>query len=295
MTRNCHSMKHASIALVVPVLLVLAGMAADRPAGPAAQGAVTLAYQFPAGRTLSYQNIGTQTQSMDMMGQSMVTTTKSEMDFTVQPKGMKGQDFTLGVFIDAAKSDIESIQGPMSPDMSAVVGKRFDMVVGPLGREVDWSGAAALKVSSANGGEGDISPTFQAFFPDLPDKPIKVGDTWPSEDTVIQKSGAGDIQVHAVHKNTLDGFETVDGYECARIKIVSSGTVAGTLDQQGIGVTLAIKSESTGTFYFAVKEGIYVKSDIKGNLSGSVDVGAPANMSMAVSGETGGQTKLVKK
>jgi hypothetical protein len=291
MSSNLVLAKRARVALALATLLVLAGIAADRPVP---QGAVTLAYQFPAGKTLSYQEVGTQTQSMDVMGQSMVTTSVSSMDFTLTPKGLKGQDFQLGVVIDAAKSDVQTAQGPMSPDMSTVIGKGFDLVVARLGKEIDFSGATAIKVSTPNG-ERDISSTFQAFFPDLPDKPVKVGDTWPSEDTVIQKEGAGETQVHAVHKNTLDGFETVDGFECARIKVVSTGTVTGNLEQGGMGLTLAIKTEASGTYYFAVKEGIYVKSDIKGTLNGSIELGAPANMSIAMTGETTGQTKLIKK
>jgi hypothetical protein len=291
MSSNPVLAKRGRVALALAALLVLAGIAADRPVP---QGAVTLAYQFPAGKALSYQEAGTQTQSMDVMGQSMVTTSVSSMDFTVQLKSMKGQDFELGVVIDAAKSDVQTAQGPMSPDMSTVIGKGFDLTVGRLGKELDFSGATALKVSTPNG-ERDISSTFQAFFPDLPDKPVKVGDTWPSEDTVVQKEGAGETQVHAVHQNTLDGFETVDGYECARIKVVSTGTVSGNLEQQGMGMTLAIKTAATGVFFFAVKEGIYIKSDIKGTMNGTIEIGAPANMSIAITGETTGQTKLLKK
>jgi hypothetical protein len=292
MTRNRTSAKRISIGLALPVLIVLAGLAADRPA---AQGPVTLAYQFPAGASLSYQEAGTQSQTMDVMGQSMVTTSVSSMDFTLKTKGLKGSDFEVSVTIDGAKSDIDSPQGPLSIDMSPVIGKGFDMVLDRLGKEIDWTAATALKISSPNGGERDISSTFQAFFPDLPDKAVQVGDTWPSEDTVVQKDGAGDTTIHVVHQNTLDGFETVDGYECARIKVVSSGTITGNLEQQGMGLTMAIKSEGKGTYYFAVKEGVYVKSEVKGGLSGSVEVGAPANMSIAVSGETTGLTKLIKK
>jgi len=291
MTGNTVNAKRIGLGLALAALLVLAGAAADRPS---AQGPVTLAYKFPAGVTLSYQEVGTQSQTMDMMGQSMVTTVKSSLDFGLKLKGMKGSDYELSVVIDAAKSDIDSVQGPISTDFAAVIGKGFDMVVGPLGKEIDWSGAAALKVATAEG-ERDMSSTFQAFFPDLPDKALKVGDSWDSEDSVIQKAAAGDTLVKAKHVNTLDGFETVDGFECARIKVVSNGTISGNLEQQGMGLTLAMKTEGKGTYYFAVKEGFYVKSDVKGTLSGSVEVGAPANMSIPITGETSGTTKLVKK
>ncbi|MCX6561299.1 MAG: hypothetical protein NTZ26_12395 [Candidatus Aminicenantes bacterium] len=285
-------MKNAKFLVLILAVFALAALAADKPA---AQGPVTLAYQFASGKILSYQETGSQTQAMDIMGQTMTTTVTSSLDFTLTPKGAKGQDFEIGVVIDAAKSDVQSPQGPMSPDMTPTIGKGFAMILSPLGKEIDVAGAKALKFDSPNGGQRDVSSSFQAFFPDLPDKPVKVGDTWPSEDTVVQQEGAGETTMHVVHTNTLDGFETVDGYECARIKVSSTGTIGGTLEQQGMSLTLAIKSVGQSTWYFAVKEGVYVKSENKGSLNGNIEVGAPANMSIGMTGETGGTTRLIKK
>lgn len=282
-------------ALILMTGIVLAGIAADKPAGIAPQEAVTLAYQFPAGKTLSYKESSTQNQNMDIMGQTMTTVSASSMEFTLKPKGMKGQDFELSALIDAGTASADTPQGNTSTDMSPVIGKGFDMILSRLGREIDVTGATALKVDSPAGGQRDISSTFQAFFPDLPDKAVKVGDTWPSEDTVVQKEGNGETRMKMTNQNTLDGFETMDGYECARIKVVAKGTLDGNLEQQGMGLTLGLKLESQGTWYFAVKEGIYVKAEYKGSINGTIEAGAPANMSIAMTGETTGQTSLIKK
>jgi hypothetical protein len=285
-------MKNAKFLVLILAVLAMAAMAADRPA---AQGPVTLAYQFASGKVLSYQETGTQSQAMDIMGQTMTTTSTSGLSFTFTPKGAKGQDFEVGAVIDAAKTDVQSAQGPMSPDMTSVIGKGFAMVISKLGKELDVAGAKAIKYDSPTGGQRDMAASFQAFFPDLPDKPVKVGDTWPSEDTIVQQEGGGETTMHVVHTSTLDGFETVDGYECARIKVSSTGTIGGNMEQQGMPMTLAIKSLAQSTWYFAIKEGIYIKSENKGTLNGSIEVGAPANMSIGMTGETGGTTHLVKK
>jgi hypothetical protein len=286
-------LKGAEALAVLLAVFVAAGGASIAAVAP--QSAVSLVYQFPEGRTLSYRTTGSQTQNMDMMGQTMTTESVSSMDFTIKGKGTKDGNLVLNVTIDAAKTDVSSPQGNMSPDMSVIVGKAFDIVVSKLGKEIDVSGAEAIKYDTPTGGTRDLSSGFQAFFSDLPDKPAKVGDTWPSEDTIVQKEGLGETRIHFKNLNTFDGIETVDGYECARIKAVVQGTITGNLEQQGVGISVDMKMDGTDTWYFAITEGIYVKSDMKAALGGVVAVGEPANMTIPVSGETRQSASQIKK
>ncbi len=281
-----------AFALLLTVF-VAAGGAAVTSVSP--QGAVTLTYQFPESRTLSYRTSGTQIQNMEVMGQAMTTESVSSTDFTVKGKGLKDGNIVLGVTIDAAKSDVSSPQGNFSPDLSVIVGKSFDMIVSKLGKEIDVSAAEAIKYDMPTGGQRDLSSGFQAFFSDVPDKPVKIGDTWPSEDTIIQKEGTGETRIHFTNVNTFDGIETVDGYECARIKVAVKGAVTGSLEQQGVGISIDIKMDGTDVWYFAIKEGIYVKSDMKASMAGVVAVGEPANMTIPVTGENRQSASLIKK
>jgi hypothetical protein len=281
-----------ALALLLAVFIAAGGASV---AAVSPQAAVSLVYQFPEGRTLSYRTTGGQTQNMDMMGQTMTTESVSATDFTVKGVGMKDGNLVLNVTIDAATADVSSPQGNMSPDMSVIVGKAFDMVVSKLGKEIDVSGAEAIKYDMPMGGTRDLSSGFQAFFSDLPDKPVKVGDTWPSEDTIVQKEGMGETRISFKNLNTFDGIETVDGYECARVKAAVQGTITGNLEQQGMGISIDMKLDGTDTWYFAIKEGIYVKSDMKAAMGGVVVVGEPANMTIPVSGETRQSASLIKK
>jgi hypothetical protein len=279
--------------LILSVCSVLTGIAADKPAGGVPQAAVALSYQFPAGRALTYKITDTQTQNFEVQGQSMTTEALSTTEFTLKPKGLKGQDPEITVTIDAAKSDASSPQGNVSPDMTAVIGKSFDMTLSRLGKEIDVTGAEALKVEIPGTGQSDMSATFKAFFPDLSDKAVKPGDTWPSEDTVVQKEGAGETTTHLLSQNTLDGFETVDGYECARIKVVGKGSIEGHQEQGGMTLTIGMKLEIQGTWYFAVKEGLFVKMETKGTVSGTIEAGTV--MTIPITGATRQEIILVKK
>ena len=270
----------------------IAGAAADKAAAP--QGSVTLAYKFAPGTPLLYKESSTQTQDLDMMGQTMSTVSTSSMDITLKGKGPKDANLLVGVTIDAMATHVQSPQGDVTPDLSGVIGKSFDMVLSPLGKEVDVSGAAAFTVDMGQAGRRDLSSNFQGLFPDLPDRAVKIGDKWPSEDAIVQKSDAGDIHLNFNKENTLDGFETIDGRECARIKATVKGTMSGALNQGGMALALDAKLEGTETWYFDAKEGVFVKSEMKGTMGGVISIES-MSMTIGFSGEQKSTTALVKK
>jgi hypothetical protein len=198
------------------------------------------------------------------------------------------------VTIDAMTAGVTSPQGNITPDLSGIIGKSFDIVLSPLGKEVDVSGASAFSIDMGQGGRRDLSSSFQALFPDLPDHPVKVGDKWPSEDAIVQKSDTGDIHINFKNEHTLDGFETIDGRECARIKTVLKGTMSGALDQGGVSLALDAKLDGGETWYFGVKDGVFVKSETKATMGGIITAAA-MNMTINFTGEQKSSTTLVKK
>jgi hypothetical protein len=275
--------------VVVAVFFAHAGLSAMQDQG----AAVTLAYQFPEGKTLSYRSASSEKQYMQVSGQDLTTSRESSLEFTAKPKGSKDGVHGIAVTIDAMKIRMLGPQGDQSPALDHIPGKSFDMSLTRLGKETDTSGAAAITYVLGTSSR-DLSSRFQAFFSDLPDRPVKQGDTWPSQDSVTEKTGGGDIVISLNHVNTLDGFETIDGVECARIKTESKGTLKGNLEEGGASLTLDGTMTATTTWHFAIKQGFLVKSDSKGALSGSLAV-AQANMTIAVTGESTEEVRLVRK
>jgi len=47
------------------------------------------------------------------------------------------------------------------------------------------------------------------------------------KDTITEKVGGGEIAINLESFNTLEGFETVDGLECAKITVKITGTLEG--------------------------------------------------------------------
>jgi len=257
----------------------------------AAPASAVLEYKMPAGRVLTYQNKSEETQVMEVQGQSMDTQTTNTSTITFKAKGLKDKNFLLGVTIDDIAATVSSsAQGDMSPNMSAVKGKTFDMVLSPLGSEVDVSGAEAITYDIATETR-NIASGFKMFFPDMPGKPVKVGDTWPSASGTDEKTSSMSIRIDFQNVNTLEGFETVDGMECARISSQVTGTITGTGNQGGSDLTFAGTSKGKDVWYFAVKEGIYVKGTSDSTTQMSIDVAA-AGMTIPMSQTSKSEVKL---
>ena len=292
-------------ALALAVGSLLAGCATqqttyvvgEKPAGEAAQApaaapaGIVLEYKMPAGRTLTYTTSEEMAQVMDVMGQAADMSMEGGGTFTFTAKGTKGQDLLLGVTVDDMSSTMTGPMGDMSPDMGPVKGRSFDMVLSPLGVEVDASAAEAITYESANG-TSNVAPSFKLFFPDLPGHAIEVGDTWTSTASTDDTSGGMNIKLGFESPNTFEGMETVDGMACARIKAAITSTITGTGSQQGMDMALSGTGKGSETWFFAVKEGIYVKSVSELTYDMSIAISA-MGMTLPMTQTRRGETNLV--
>ena len=282
-----------ALAAAVAALMIPAGGAAvtERPFVDAAAATVTLEYKMPSGRVLRYEAKEDAVETLDVMGQVVQTTSVSSSRFTVEPKGLREANHLLGVTIEDMAVKILSAGGDVSPDMKPVLGKSFDMVLSPLGVEVDVSGAEAITYASLNGTR-NLAPGFKTFFPDLPDRPVKEGDSWPSDFVIEEKNESIDIRIEGQSIHTLEGFETVDGMECARIVAKITGIIMGTGVQQGMDLQFDGTLKGTDVWYFALAEGVYDMSTSDSETDMTISV---SGMSIPSISKRNGEIRLTGK
>jgi hypothetical protein len=263
---------------------------APAPVAAAPEGFV-LEYRMPEGRTIGYQTSGEVIEAAEVMGQTRESHSTSNDAFSLRAKGRKGQDFLIGVTIDDMSLVITAPQGDMSPDMTSLRGRSFDMVLSPLGSEVDVSAAEAITFEATTGPRS-VATGFKMFFPDLPGKPVRIGDSWPSGGGTTEKTGGIEIRLEFQNVNTFEGLETVDGRECARIRSEVTGTISGSGSQQGMDMVFSGTGKGTDLWYFAVKEGVYVKStsDMKMDISITL---SQLGQTLPTTQTRKGETKLV--
>lgn len=288
-------------ALAVSVIMLVAGdvaltsapREAKAPAVPQDKASgVVLAYKMPAGQVLKYQEKSEMRQVSDIMGQSVETTITTTGAYTFLAKGLKERNLLLGVTIDDMGMGIATPRGDMSPDLKSVKGKSFDMVISPLGAEVDVSGAEAITYEFVTGTR-NVATSFKVFFPDLPDKGVKIGESWPSSYVIEEKSGPASMRIEFQSVNTLEGWETVDGMECASITAKVTGTISGTGKQQGMDASTDGTSKGKEVWYFAVKEGIFVKATSELVTEMTTSLTGAQSMTIPTTQTRTGEVKLV--
>jgi len=285
---------YLSVALVVLLIALLTGCAAKRPFWGDVKKGLILEYRMPQEQTLKYQFTSNMTQDMEVMGQAMQNIINLDLLFSAKSKGIEQNNHLLLITIDSAKTDVQSPQGNVSPDMSSVFGKSFHMTLSPLGKELEMTGGDSITYSMGQGGERTLSSNFQTIFPDLAGKPVKTGDTWTTNDTINIKEGGMDMRMTFVTVNTLQGLETVAGYECAKITAKSTGKLEGEGQQGPANLYFEGDIEGNDTWYFAFKEGIFVKSISDGLTEGNIAVTGAQKMTIPMTMETKFETKLVK-
>ncbi len=280
---------------LVIVIGILAGCAAKTadPWGDPKTGLI-LQYRMAENQVLKYQALAEQTQNMEIMGQSIDTQSSSESGFTIKSKGFQEGNLILGVTVDSMSMKISSPQGELSPDVSTVLGKSFEMTLSPLGKELDVSGAASIKYDMGAAGTRSMESNFQAAFPDLAGKPVKIGDTWTSTDTITEKTDELEVRINFESVNTLEGFEIVDGLECIKVTTDVIGTVQGKGEQMGMQLAIEGEVQGKGTWYFAYKEGIFVKDTVNFTSDSTITTSGAQALTIPVNQETRMETKLVK-
>lgn len=290
---NRSRMLQAGVVFLVAMLTIgiLAGCAGKFGFGGG--GGRIIEYAMPKERVLNYEATQHSTQTMQVMGQSIENTMISKYAFSLEPKGLSGKDHLVRVTVNSMDVAVTTPQGQMSPDVSGVVGKGFDMTLSKLGKEVDVSGAQSLTVNMGGQTRSMVSD-FRTIFPDLPGTHLKVGDTWTARDTVTTEEGGLETSVIFEGVNTLQGFEPVDGLECAKITVTVTGTFGGKGQQQGADLTLDGKIEGTETWYFAREKGLFVKSATDLRMDGNVVVAGAQNMTIPMKQEMKIEVALVK-
>lgn len=259
-------------------IIIFSGISSYLPAQNTG-GTINLAYKYPAEKAIKYLNKTVMAQIMDIQGQTMQTDVTSSFGCSIKSAGSQVPDQKIVVTIDTIGQTTNTPMGGSGGSVQGVKGKSCTITIAPTGKPVDLSEAAGLTYSMEGSGENNLTQTLGDFFPLLPQNPVKPGDTWNLTDSVLTKSPAMTMKTIDISVNKLEGFETVNGIECAKISAQHSGTM--TMSVQNQGMNIFIKGPYTGTSecLFAIKEGYFVRYTTATKLTGNIDITTPESMS----------------
>lgn len=285
--------KLLSLALLTLLIALLTGCAAKKQLWGDPKSGLILEYRMPEDKDLKYHFSSKMVQNMEVMGQSMENLVDVDIFFAAGSKTSDNGNFDLQMTIDSSSTNMQTPQGNMSPDMGAILGKQFQMILSPLGKELELNGADDLTYE-IQGEERSLASNFQTIFPDLAGKPVKVGDSWTTHDTINVNEGGTNLQMTIVSENTLAGLEIVDGRECAKITATATGKLTGTGFQRGADLAFDGDIKSDDVWYFAYKEGVFTRSLSDAITESTINVTGPADMSIPMTMKTKFDIKLVE-
>ena len=247
------------LVVIIAVMVLLTGCTVKTRIRENPETGINLTYRMAENQVLQYRLLFDITQEAELMGKSIEANIKNSGKFSARSKGFKENNFLLGITLDAIDMQVKSPRGDISPDVSALTGKTFDIVLSPLGKELEYIGTESLQYELRPLGKRNLISIFKFLFPDLAGKKVKIGDSWTSKDETVNNDEGIDMHITLDSVDTLQGVETVNGMECIKVTARFTGTVDGKGNQWGGQVTIKGKSTGTGTWYFAYKEGIFVK------------------------------------
>jgi len=254
-------------------------------------GAVKLAYKYPADKAIRYLTNSTMVQIMDVQGQTMQTDVTSAFGCSVKSAGNADNNLKLEFTVDTIGQTSNSPMGNSGGGVQGIKGKSCILVITPDGKVADMSGPAGLNYGIDGSGETNLSQTLGDFFPRLPENPVKTGDSWNLTDSVLTASPSMTMKTVDNSVNKVEGFETVNGIECAKISIQHTGTMTMTVQNQGMDIFIKGPYTGTSEYLIAVKEGFLVKLTSATKLKGNLEISS-MGMEMPIGIEMKGITEM---
>ncbi|MBN2775136.1 MAG: hypothetical protein JXR31_12845 [Prolixibacteraceae bacterium] len=232
---------------------------------------VKLQYSFPDDY-INYKQVQDIKQEIDAMGQLINIDINSDVDFLTRKNSVVGDDEKIDIKMNSAKMSISAMGQNMDPDLSELEGKEFHMVIAKNGKEVDTHEADAIIFQTSPEEKSNLGMMFSTIFPDLPDKPAKIGDSWASTDTIAFKDGDRFTNIVSNNHYTLNDFVDFEGKKCAEVITKYDGKITGKSFSQGMELNIKMTLTGDGKFYFDFENGILIKDNTVGKAEGTISM-----------------------
>lgn len=289
----------------IPGLLLWAGLlllqcAGEKPPvwGNANTGFL-LAYRPNLGDVYYYQSSTDGVNTTEREGESMEFTNKRKYAFHLQLEGKDSLNRFI-LTIDSLSSEMDYSGGSRSMDYGEIQGKRLRVGISPDGRSKTISPIDSIPLPRFGGirisGGGNRLAAFQIGFFPLPQRPLKVGDTWSESRKDTTKSSGRFNMTRIISRNlkyTVLGEEEKLGLRCLHLKIESEyeresfGKMGGSqISSEGSGETVA-------EVWFAYREGILVQYSRDDFFEGTTAYSGQMNATMPSSNQTKSVLRLL--
>jgi hypothetical protein len=286
--------KYRSILIAVFIIISSTAFTINKNELSGQKDPVKLVYNLAVGKSVTYASSTVINQAMDINGQTMNTLVNNDLGFKVKTLGKTDGNLKLEITIDSINVKIESPNGSTGSKIKDVIGKSFNILLSPDGKEVDLSEAAKIEYSVEGGGSANLSSTFIRVFPHLPPNAVKPGDSWINNDTISNKSSTTKTSQIVQSSSKFEGIEKINGVECAKISSIITGTMEISTQNMGMDIFYGGPFQGTVTLYFAVKEGYFISQETFSKMTGNMQISGPQNMTFPMVMDTKNKIEVRK-
>ncbi|MBC8180667.1 hypothetical protein H8E88_06030 [candidate division KSB1 bacterium] len=271
-----------------------------------------LSYKSNEGDVLIYESVRKNTRTMERGGETSDFTTTRKYDFQLKTEKVENL-ICFELTVNKLETSSEGGRGFRGSqlDPEKIKGKRARIKIKPSGEFIEITAIDSISVGERRGRDNNRSrrprrrgnPVNQlriAFF-QLPDKQIKVGDSWTEDYKEPARDAGGfmgrlsqDRKVDGKSKYTVIGEEDKNGLNCYHIKVESEYSIESQGSMRGNEFNTEREGESTADIWFAYKEGILVEYTQSDFSESTTAISGEMNRTMASSGESKSTLKLVK-
>ncbi len=269
--------------LSVPILCLTVMMAAvvfvnfAVPNLFAAEKLYELKYQLAKGTKFTMVSSSEVNSVSDQMGTEVLTDIYGEAeDIYVVLSSNKKKGITLEYEFGDRSQDMDGAMGSESTDFSELIGQKVTFVLLPNGKVEDYKGFDSLPEITSPSGDELNEETYilgvKTTFPLLPDKPVKFGDTWTDNQVTDVPQGGNILKLENELTYTLIEETKMEGFDCLKIEMKGVSRISGDFEQSGMALYIERETMSTGTLYFAYKEGMLISGVSESVGEGIIDV-----------------------
>jgi hypothetical protein len=267
-------MRYYSIIKAAIIFLVICSACGTRSL--VSDDGYTLRYQMETGDMFTVTSLMTMNSVTTQMGTDVNADINSETTtaFTVLSGGK--DKLQLKMKFDQASQKMSGPMGGGSTDFSSLIGKEVEFALMPVGNAEAFRGLEALPEITTATGETMNAAMYKMIientFFDMPEQPVKVGDTWSEEDSTEIPIGESKLSSQGTTIYRVVEEVEMDGLQCLKIEIDGEQTMSGEFEQNGMPLALSRSTKSTGTIYFAYEKGMYTQMDVTSEGNGIINV-----------------------
>lgn len=149
----------------------------------------------------------------------------------------------VSVRLDSLGVVVSTPHGRQVLDTRHLVGSEAEMAIsGRGGIPLYADSFPVFEMAGVLEGEVPLSRLMNYGFPDLPDRPVQVGDSWTTHSSRPQIEAHLHLTANLTTEYRFEGWETVDGVDCVRIE----GRMVGEMTTRG-QIRYGVSHDYTGT------------------------------------------------